>query len=317
MADATAIPKPKIVLDCDPGLDDMFAIFTALRYCDLLAITTVAGNVGIEHTTHNALGIVQIAEAVTPVHRGAAGPYAGSELEDASHVHGETGLGGVQLPALTSDVASRDAVSALLDLTSDGDVTAVAIGPLTNIAHAIDRDPTWPQRLSRLVIMGGSTDVGNVTATAEFNIYADPEAAAVVFGSGMQITMAGLNLTRQVSMGASEIAIMRDSGSATGKLAADALEFYADFSLRNYGVARSSMHDPCAVLEVARPDLFERVAMRVDVETAGVHTRGMTVCDQRQNSQEPNTEVMITAAGSQAVSLILDAAISPSSGTPR
>jgi purine nucleosidase len=147
---------PKILLDCDPGVDDMFAIFCAVKYSELVAVTSVGGNVGIEYTTRNALAVLELANAAhVPVHRGAPGPIDGSDLKDARHVHGDTGLGGVELAAPTRDVESNDAVGALLDLTADGDVTVVAIGPLTNIALAIERDPDWIHRIPRLVIMGG------------------------------------------------------------------------------------------------------------------------------------------------------------------
>ena len=261
---------PKILLDCDPGVDDMFAIFCALKYSELVAVTSVGGNVGIEYTTRNALAVLELANAANvPVHRGAPGPIDGSPLDDARHVHGDTGLGGVDLAAPTHDVESDDAVGALFDLTAGGDVTVVAIGPLTNIALAIERDPDWIQRVPRLVIMGGSTGTGNVTPYAEFNIWVDPEAAQIVFDSGVPLTMAGLNLTRQVTMGVDEIHSLRQSNSATAAAGAGALDFYSDFSLTHYGVKQSAMHDPCAVLEVVRPDLFERAQMKVDVEEIG------------------------------------------------
>jgi len=311
-ASMSGTPMSKIVLDCDPGVDDMFAIFAALRYCDLVAITSVAGNVGIENTTRNALGIVELAGATVPVHRGAAHALAEPASEDASHVHGEGGLGGVDLPMPSHDVASADAVSALFDLTAAGDVTVVAVGPLTNIALAIERDPTWVERIPRLVIMGGSTDSGNVTSTAEFNIWADPQAAKVVFDSGVELTMAGLNLTRQVQMGESAIAALRQAATKTSTTAADALDFYAEFALANYGVKSSAMHDPCAVLEVSNPELFGRQAMKVDVETDGAHTRGMTVCDLRPNPAPADTDVLVHAEAATVVSKIIEAAVTPS-----
>lgn len=303
--------KPRIVLDCDPGVDDMFAIFCALRYCELVAITSVAGNVGIDHTTRNALGILELAGATVPVHRGAVEPLAGSPTDRAAHVHGETGLGGVDIPALQTTTASDDAPGAILDLTADGDVDLVAVGPLTNVALAMQRDPSLAKRLPGLVIMGGSTDIGNVTSHAEFNIWADPEAADVVFSSGVRITMAGLNLTRQVSMGSVEIQRLRDAGTTTGIAAADALDYYSDFSLATHGVKKSAMHDPCAVLQLSHPSLFECTPMAVAVETAGTHTRGMTVCDQRPNGAATNTEVMVRADGLAAIDLIVDAATHP------
>lgn len=306
--------REKIVLDCDPGVDDMFAIFAALRYCDLVGVTSVAGNVGIEHTTQNALDILQLAGADVPVHQGASAPLRSAMTDDASHVHGEGGLGGVSLPKANRGIASDNATQALFDLTSEGDVTVVAVGPLTNIALALQQDATWIDRVPRLVIMGGSTDSGNVTTYAEFNIWADPEAAKMVFESGVNITMAGLNLTRQVTMGQPSIAEMRASGSATGVIAADALDFYADFSLKEYGIKSSAMHDPCAVLEVARPDLFQRSDMHVEIETHGEFTRGMTVCDQRRNARPGNVKVMTTAAAAETVQLIVAAAIDPLAG---
>lgn len=304
--------RPRIVLDCDPGVDDTFAIFTALRYCDLVAMTTVAGNVGLNHTTRNALVALQLAGAGhVPVHQGAAGPINGQVIEDASHVHGAAGLGGVTPPDLTISPTSDDAVSALLETTADGDTIVVAIGPLTNLALALERDPTWVDRVPRLVIMGGSLDYGNVTAAAEFNIWADPEAAAVVFAAGFDLTMAGLNLTHQVRMGPPETERLRVAGTTTAVFAADALDFYASYSQREYGIAKTAMHDPCAVLEVVRPDLFEREAMHVVVETAGDHTRGMTLCDLRPNADAPNAQVMTSARGDDVVDLIVDATADP------
>lgn len=301
--------RPKIVLDCDPGVDDAFAILTAARYCELLAITTVAGNVGLEHTTRNALVVTQLAGLHVPVHSGAARPLEGEQL-DAANVHGETGLGGVTIPPVERDIASDDAVGALLELTNDN-VTIVAIGPLTNIALAMEADPTWAKRIPRLVIMGGSTGAGNVTAAAEFNIWADPEAAAVVFESGVALTMAGLNLTQQVRMGAPEIETMRRSGSITAAFVADALEFYADYSRRNFGTPKTAMHDPCAVLEVVRPDLFERQAVHAVVETQGRHTRGMTLIDSRPQPTPPNVDALVRASSDDVVDLIVKAAIDP------
>ena len=304
--------RPRIVLDCDPGVDDTFAIFTALRYCDLAAVTTVAGKVGLNHTTRNALIALQLSGAPdVPVHQGVAGPLNGAIIEDASHVHGATGLGGVAPPDLTIEPSSDDAASALLDLTADGDTIVVAIGPLTNLARVLERDPSWVDRVPRLVIMGGSLDAGNVTAAAEFNIWADPEAAAMVFDAGFDLTMAGLNLTHQVRMGPPETERLRAAGSPTAVFAADALDFYADYSRREYGIAKTAMHDPCAVLEVVRPDLFEREAMHVVVETTGEHTRGMTLCDRRLNAGEPNAKVMTSAASEAVVDLIVDATVDP------
>lgn len=302
--------RPKVLLDCDPGIDDMFAMFCALRYCDLLAVTSVAGNVGIDHTTRNALAVLELCGADVPVFRGASAPLAGTAVEDARHVHGETGLGPITLVPPSTEPAG-DATDALFELTAGGDVTVVAVGPLTNLARAIALDPTWVDRVPRVVIMGGSTTTGNVTPFGEFNIVADPEAAAIVFESGVALTMAGLNLTRQVTMGAGEIAALRNAGTPTATAAADALDFYSDFSLAHYGVKQSAMHDPCAVLEVVRPDCFDRRPMQVDVEVRGEYTRGMTVCDQRPNARAPDTDVLVGVNAPVVVEAIIEATIRP------
>lgn len=302
--------RPKIILDCDPGCDDLFAIFTAARWCDLVAITTVAGNVGIEHTTKNALAALTVANLDVPVHRGEARPYVG-EPRDAADVHGESGLGAVTMPTSMADTAGDDAVQALLDLTAAGDVNVVAVGPFTNIARAVEKDPTWPSRVPHLSVMGGSTGAGNVTAAAEFNVWADPEAAAIVFNAGFNMTMAGLNLTHQVRMGAVEVDALRVAGTATALFAADALDFYSQYSLSNFGVPKTAMHDPCAVLAVTHPHLFTSAAMSVGVEVAGELTRGMTLVDQRENPDEPNTTVLLTADESPIVELIMQATITP------
>lgn len=302
--------RPRIVLDCDPGLDDAFAILTAARYARLEAITTVSGNVGIDKTTHNALIITQIAGLDVPVHRGAGRPLI-VEPEDASEVHGDSGLGGPELPELTRRVASNDGVGALIDATADGEVTVVAIGPLTNVAMAINRDPDWARRIPEIVLMGGSTSFGNVTATAEFNIWADPHAAEIVFGSGASIRMVGLNLTHQVLMGAAEEKRLRLLGSRTAKFGADLLEFYGDFSEQHYGVRRGAMHDPCAVLAVTHPDLIGFVDRHVTIETTGTHTFGMTIVDERVSAPEPNASVAMTVDGAEAVDLIVAAVADP------
>jgi len=302
--------RPKIILDCDPGCDDLFAIYTAARWCELVAITTVTGNVGIDHTTKNALAAVTVSELDIPVHQGASHPYVG-EPRDAADVHGESGLGAVTMPSTLGNVAGTDAVGTLLDATSGGDVHVVAIGPLTNIARAVELDPTWPSRVPSLSVMGGSTTVGNVTAAAEFNIWADPEAAAIVFDAGFNLTMAGLNLTHQVRMGASDVDSLRSAATPTAVFAADALDHYSQYSLSEFGVPKTAMHDPCAVLAITHPELFESARHHVVVELAGEHTRGMTLVDQRQRPDQPNTTVLFKAQEAAIVDLIMQATIDP------
>ena len=193
--------RPRIVLDCDPGLDDAIAILTAAHFGDLVGITTVNGNVGIEHTTHNALVTTQVAGLDVPVHRGAARPLIAPTM-DAARIHGATGLGDVVLPALGRAVASEDAVAFLCDTArSVDDLHLVAVGPLTNVALALRRDPDLRSRLAGLTIMGGGAHAGNVTPVAEFNVWADPEAAAIVFSEAAPLTMVGLDVTHRVLLG--------------------------------------------------------------------------------------------------------------------
>ena len=209
--------RTPIVLDCDPGLDDVVAILTAARYADLVGITTVCGNSSLANTTRNALHVVELVGLDLPVHSGAASPLV-APLHDARHIHGESGLGG-HVPTVSRTVDGDDAAGWLCDLTRRrSDIHLVAVGPLTNVALAIRRDPGFAGRLAGLTIMGGGVNKGNVTAVAEFNIWADPEAAAVVFDSEITVRMAPLDLTLQVLMTEPHVAEAARSGDAHVKL---------------------------------------------------------------------------------------------------
>ena len=273
-----------MILDCDPGHDDAVAIAVAAHRGELIGVTTVAGNVGIEHTTRNALAILQLMGLDVPVHRGAAAPLAatGAELVHAAHVHGETGLAGAVLPEVTRTVASDDAVGYLLDATSTGGAWIVATGPLTNVALALQRDPELAHRVAGISIMGGGT-FGNVTAAAEFNINFDPEAADIVLRCGAaRILMCGLDLTHQVAVDDALVARLRGLGNEFGPFCAGFLDAYLD-NVRTLTRRRdvAALHDPCAVLAVTDPDLFAGARLPVAVETKGEHTRGMTLVDRR------------------------------------
>ena len=214
-----------MLIDCDPGLDDAIALLAAAHLTDLVGITTVNGNVGIEHTTHNALAVAQVSGRDIPVHRGAERPLIAPTI-DAAYVHGPTGLGSVEIPDLKRDIDSDDAVGFILDMArSVDDLQLVAVGPLTNIALALRRDPSLPSRLGGFTIMGGGAHIGNVTAVAEFNVWADPEAAAIVFREFPMTTMVGLDVTHRVLMGATDRDRMRAAGGPAATLAADLLDF--------------------------------------------------------------------------------------------
>ena len=271
----------KLVLDCDPGLDDAVAILVAAHYADLIGITTVAGNVGINRTTRNALAVAQIAGLNVPVHRGAAQPLAGTAV-DGSRIHGETGLGTAVLPDLTRSEASDDAVAYICDTARSVDeLHLLAIGPLTNVALALRRDPDLRRHLAGLTIMGGGAHIGNVTPVAEFNIRADPEAAAVVFEKAAPVTMVGLDVTNKVVFGDSDIARMRAGGTPATELAASVVEYLLERFREYLGHSTVPVHDATAVMAATHPHLFERSRHPIAVELSGARTRGMTVVDLR------------------------------------
>ena len=302
-------PVPMLV-DCDPGLDDAIALLAAAHFADLVGITTVDGNVGIDHTTHNALAVTQIAGLNVDVHRGAAHPLV-DKPRGARHVHGATGLGNVELPTITRTVKSEDAVGFILETSHRiKDLHLVAVGPLTNVAEALQQDATLPDRLSGLTIMGGAAIGGNVTAVAEFNIWADPEAADIVFRLGGDITMVGLDVTQQVLLGPTQVNQMRAARTPAATLAAELLDYAIDRSSELRGWNGAPIHDACAVLAVTHPRLFDGKRQPVNVELTGTHTRGMTVVDDRGSSadNDGNVRVLRAADADAVIKLIVEAA---------
>ena len=302
--------KPRMIIDCDPGVDDAMAIIAAARWADLVGITTVAGNVPLEHTTANACRLRSLLGLDVGVHAGADGPLVGAQ-EFAMHVHGETGLGDVVLPESERGPDSDDAVGYLVETTrSEEGLHLVPIGPLTNVALALRADPGLADRVASITIMGGSAlGVGNVSAAAEFNVFADPEAADEVFRSGARLTMLGLNLTHQVRMGAIHAAECSTIGSPVGDAMAGLLEFYTVFHLAEEEVADGPVHDPCAVLAVTHPELFTLEARSVRVELTGTHTRGMTLVDERGTSAtaEANCRVAYGVDADAVIALVMEA----------
>ena len=301
--------RPKIILDCDPGHDDAMAILLAARECDVLAITTVSGNAPLSLTTANALLMCQLAGLDIPVHSGADRPL----LVPAAHApraHGATGLDGPPRPDVHLAAASADAIGCIIEtVRTHDDVWLVPVGPLTNIALALRQAPDIVERLAGISLMGGAVGAGNVTPTAEFNIWADPHAAQIVFACGARVLrMAGLNLTRQLCVGPDVIAALRAEGGTVPTFMAALLDFYLAAYRERAGLDAAPMHDPCAVLAVTRPDLFAFGARHVDVETEGKLTRGMTVVDERPSSDAtPNCEVADAIDAPAALELIVEA----------
>ncbi|TBN57014.1 nucleoside hydrolase [Glaciihabitans arcticus] len=284
----------KILLDCDPGLDDALALLLAHGdpNIDLVAVTTVGGNVGIENTTKNALELREyLGFEKVPVAAGAGRPLVRS-IKDASQVHGESGIGTVVLPEAVLAASPDHAVDVIVDTITafPGAIHLVATGPLTNIALALEKKPSIARLVASFTIMGGSFTRGNATPAAEFNIYADPEAAKIVFDADWQVVMIGLDLTLQAEAHEGVIARFRKLGALAEKLIIPLATHWVNPNDDDWN--GQAVHDVCAVAYVTRPDLFASRPARVEVETRGEFTEGMTVVD--FNSPTPNAIVPIT-----------------------
>ncbi len=299
--------KPQIILDCDPGLDDAMAIAVAARHTDLLGITTVAGNVSLQLTTANALTVCEVFDVNVPVHSGAAQPLTGPTV-DAAEIHGESGLNGPDHPEHSRSIDGDNAVEFMVEtLRANPGAWLVPIGPMTNIAQVIKADPGVLDSVAGISFMGGARTVGNATATAEFNIWGDPEAAAIVIGCGHpNIRMSGLQLTSQFQVHDGFLGRVKAIDTDAARWTHALLDFLLDAVAGLEGFRTSSMHDPVAVLSVTHPELVQAEPRRVDVELAGVHTRGMTVVDQRSRAPEaPNVQVGMTINGGAMADLLL------------
>lgn len=285
------MPALKLLLDCDPGLDDALALLLAHSdpLLELVGVTTVGGNVSLSHTTRNALDLREYLGFVdVPVAAGAAEPLERPAMS-AEHVHGSGGLGTVSLPASTLPVSPIHAVDLIIDSlgAAPGTVHLVATGPLTNIALALQREPRIAQWAASFVIMGGSYTRGNATPAAEFNILADPDAAAIVFAAGWEVVMVGLDLTLQAISTPQVVERMRALGPLGDELIAPLATFWVNPHDREW--QGQAVHDVCAVAYLSRPDLFDSRPARVEIETKGRWTSGMTVVD--FTSREPNAVI--------------------------
>ena len=269
-----------IILDCDPGIDDALAIAfaTASPEIDLVGLTTVAGNVGLAKTTANALAVASFVGAKdVPVTPGSAVPLLRPAL-DAGHVHGDSGLGGAVLPPPARAAEGGHAIDYIIDTISaaPGEITLVATGPLTNIGLALRREPRLATWVRDFVIMGGSASRGNMNHAAEYNIWADPEAAAIVFSAGWTVRMIGLDVTLRARATAAVQERMRSLGSLGSQLLLPALAQYRD-SADTTG--EPPVHDVCAIVSISDPAAFSYTPAQVQVETHGTFTSGMTVTE--------------------------------------
>lgn len=272
----------KVILDCDPGHDDAFAMMLAVQHLDVLGITTIGGNCTLENVTKNALKVLEVlGRTDIPVFAGHSCPTT-VPLVTAPQFHGETGLDGPVLPEPVTKAQDKHAADFIVEtVMNTEDVTLIATGPLTNIAAAINREPGIVDRVKELSIMGGSVTYGNWTPAAEFNIYVDPEAAYRVFNSGIHVKMSGINLTRQCCLTAEHVAKFREIGTKAANFAADLTEFFIDTTVKSASLSGANMHDACAVAWLVDPSLIKAADMHIDVELKGELTRGMTVCDYR------------------------------------
>jgi inosine-uridine nucleoside N-ribohydrolase len=300
----------KLILDCDPGHDDAIALLLALASpeVDLLGVTTVHGNQTLEKTTANALKLLEFVDRTdVPVAAGADRALC-REPFVAAYVHGESGLDGPALPQPTATPVEQHAIDFIAEtvLTASDPVTLVPTGPLTNIALFLTRHPAAAERVARIVLMGGAIGEGNVTPAAEFNIWADPEAAARVFSSGLDVTMIGLDVTHKAIFGPGPAEQLRVSGRV-GAMVAELLEFYGRFHRETYGWDGSPIHDAVALAHSFRAGIVETARTGVRVDCGGELGRGRTNVDLwGRMGWEPNAAVGVGIDAEAFIGLLLE-----------
>lgn len=289
----TDTARKTILLDCDPGHDDVIALIVASRTTDLVAVTAVAGNAPLDMTARNALMVTELFGIDVPVYAGATRPLVIDPVH-APHVHGVDGLGGTTLPNLTTSAAAGHAANAIIEAShAHENLWVVAVGPLTNVALAMRLEPGLADRLAGISIMGGGIGFGNVSEQAEFNFWFDPHAAQIVMSSGARLIMCGLDLTHQLPMTDADAAEIRALGGERATFVGDVIDYFASrYQELHGGARRGPMHDPCAVLALTHPELFETEELHISVPTDGEH-RGMSAADLRHmpSCPPPNTTV--------------------------
>lgn len=288
-----------IIIDTDPGQDDAVAILLALASPELniLGVTAVAGNVPLALTQLNARKILELAgSSEIPVFAGCDAPLT-RKLVTAEHVHGKTGLDGIDLPDPVMPLQDKHAVDFIIETLRErpeGTVTLVPIGPLTNIAAAFDRAPDIIPRVKQIVLMGGAYfEVGNITPAAEFNIYVDPEAAKTVFDAGAPIVVLPLDATHEALTSRDWVEKMGALPNRCGPAVASWTDFFERYDREKYGSEGAPLHDPCTIAWLLRPDLFDGRHINVEIETQGEFTTGMTVADWWGVSERPSNALFI------------------------
>lgn len=289
----------KIIIDTDPGQDDAVAILLALaspEEIEVLGITAVAGNVPLALTQKNARVIVELSGRPVPVFAGCDAPLR-RKLVTAEHVHGKTGLDGIPLPEPTLPLQPQHGVDFIVETLrreAPGTVTLCPLGPLTNIAAAFQRAPDVVGRVAEIVLMGGAYfEVGNITPAAEFNIYVDPEAAEIVFRSGVPLVAMPLDVTHKALTSREWVEEMRGLGTEVGRAVASWTDFFERFDTEKYGSAGAPLHDPTVIAYLLRPGLFSGRHINVEIETQSDLTLGMTVADWWRVTDRPVNALFI------------------------
>ena len=303
-------PRIDLLIDCDPGVDDAIALLLAFGSSELnlLGITTVGGNVPLIHTQTNARKICELAQFLdVPVSAGCGRPLVRSRVTTAEYVHGATGLGQLTLPAPTLPLHSQHGVDFLIDtlLNAPSPIHLATLGPLTNLAVALVKNPETASHIQSLTVMGGAITHGNVTSAAEFNFYCDPHAAQVVFEAGLPLTMIGLDVTHQAIATPERLAKIRAIGDPIGITVAQLLEHYSLHDIQHYGFAGAPLHDPCVLAYLLKPELFQSRCCFVEIETQSESSLGRSIVDfYGVSEREPNATV-VTAIDSDGFYALL------------
>jgi purine nucleosidase len=302
-----------IIIDTDPGQDDAVAILAALASPELevKAVVAVAGNVPLALTEKNSRSLVQLAGRTdVPVYAGCVRPMV-NELVTAEYVHGDSGIDGADLPDPTIDLAPGHGVDAIIDLVLDADddgITICPLGPLTNVAMAIVKEPAIKPKIREIVLMGGGFfEGGNVTPAAEFNIYVDPHAAHVVFTSGVPIVMMPLDVTHKALTTPERVEQFRALGTASGTAVAGMLDFFDRYDSEKYGIDGAPLHDPGVIAYLLDPDMFDGRHVAVEIDTAPGPSQGTTLIDWwRVTDAKPNATVMRDIDDAAFFDLLID-----------
>ena len=289
--------REKIILDCDPGHDDAVAMMIAAisPKIDLLGITVVAGNQKLEKTVKNALKVCNHLNLNIPVYSGMSRPMIREQVI-ADDIHGETGLDGPVFEEVKIEIEKKHAVNFIIDtlMNSEEKITLVPTGPLTNIAMAMRFEPRIIEKIKRIILMGGAYQLGNITPAAEFNILADPDAAHVVFTSGTDLTMMGLDLTRQAQATSEVIDKIKSLNNKASELFVDLMEFFASTQKEVFGWPAPPVHDPTTIAYIIDPSCIEVKPMFCEVEIWSERSYGRTLCDYFGIlKKKPNVDVAV------------------------